>query len=238
MAHPLPSARRGPVPPFFNRQGIVTKEEVEELKRQKLLLLEERKQLRTKIARMELQNKRGGVPSSRNRQLEVQLQRQQRALETLLAEQQEQLDELRASDRATLALELQEDTKVLLQERLRLEDLQVAQAAELEATQRALDELLESDGPEVLAKQKEKMQQLTDKIAVYRNANAKLHAKIRSLNQHKAAANEGEVAQRAEELQAQIRKVRDAIARLEQKYERADIEHAEFMARLRDAPLE
>jgi chromosome segregation ATPase len=237
MANFLPS-RRGFPYPSFNRQGIVTKEEIEELKRQKHSLLDERKQLRTKVARMEVQNKRGGNPTSRNKQLETQLQKQQRGLEQLLAEQQKHLETLRGSDRATLCLELQEEAKILLQEQLRLDDVRIAQESELELTQRNLDDLLESDGPEVLVQQKEKIQQLQEKIQVYKHANRKLHAKIRFLNQQKAAANQSEISQRAEELEQQIQKVRDALLKLEQKYEQADIEHGEFMQRLREAPLD
>jgi chromosome segregation ATPase len=232
------SARRGPAPPPFNRQSTVTKEEIDELKRQKLVLLEERKQLRTRIARIEVQNKRGGAPCSRNKQLEAQLRKQQTALEQLLEDQHQQLEDLRGSDRATLCLELQEEAKILLQEQFRLDDVRIAQEAELELTQRNLDDLLESDGPEMLAQQKEKMVKLQEKIGVYRHANSKLRAKIKSLNQQKASANQSEVAQRAEELEEQIKKVREAIGKLEKKYEQSDAEHAEFMQKLREAPLD
>jgi chromosome segregation ATPase len=187
---------------------------------------------------MELQNKRGGIPSSRNKQLETQLQKQQRALEQLLADQHQQLDDLRGSDRATLCLELQEEAKILLQEQFRLDDVRIAQESELELTQRNLDDLLASDGPEALVKQKEKIQRLQEKIGVYHHANSKLRAKIRLLNQTKVSANQNEITKRVQELEEQIQKVRDAIVKLEQKYEQSDMEHAEFMQKLRESPLD
>lgn len=232
-----PYVRQGPVP-SFNRQKPVTKEEIEELKRQKLLLLEEKKQLKTRIARMQVQNRRGGKPVTTNKQLHEQLEKEHTTLEKLIDKQQQKVAELTLSDNAALCLELQEECKVILQERMRLQDEQLRQQILLNESQEELDALVAAEGPEMLEKQNERMAQLEAKLARYHHANKKLKAKIQSIRSERAYtqdANNEEVERRAEELRKQIQEVQKATAKNEEKYQQSEQNHEALMTRLKNA---
>lgn len=243
MSRPLsarqagPYVRQGPVP-SFNRQKPVTKEEIEDLKRQKLLLLEEKKQLKTRIARMQVQNRRGGKPVTTNKQLHDQLEKEYTTLEKMIDKQQRKVAELTLSDSAALCLELQEECKIILQERMRLQDEQLNQQMLLNESQQELDELVASEGPEMLEKQNERIMQLEAKLARYHHANKKLKAKIQSIRSERAyteEANNEEVEKRAEELRKQIQEIRSAIAKNEEKYQESEANHEALMNRLKAA---
>jgi hypothetical protein len=84
--------RRGPIPPF-DRSRPVTREEIQELKRQKLLLIDEKGRLLARTSRVAVQNKRGGRPYAHNEQLYDQCERQHRGLCRLVEEQKQEIAE-------------------------------------------------------------------------------------------------------------------------------------------------
>lgn len=220
------------------RRAPVTKEEIDELKRQKLTLEEERRLLKTKIARMEVQTKRGDRPLTTNKQLWDQLNREYNALEKIIEDQHRQVAELNLSDRAALCLELKEECKIVLQERLRLQDVQLNQQLALNDSKKELDELLATDGPDVIPGQIERIKKLEAKLRKYHHANKKLKAKVRSLREaraYTADTNTEEVERRAEQIRRQIRDVEEATKRNNEKYEQSRERHEALVKKLRAA---
>ena len=242
-ARPLSSHRSRPFmrqisAPSAARKAPVTKEELDDLKRQKLALLEEKKLLKTKIARMEVQTKRGDRPLTTNKQLWDQLNREYNALEKIIEDQHRQVAELNLSDRAALCLELKEECKIVLQERLRLQDVQLNQQLALNDSKRELDELLENDGPDVIPEQNERIRKLEAKLHKYHHANKKLKAKVRSLREaraYSADTNNEEVQRRSEQIKRQIRDVEEATRKNNEKYEQSRERHEALVKKLRAA---
>jgi DNA repair exonuclease SbcCD ATPase subunit len=218
-----------------NTTVVVTPEEVEQLKVKKHQLTEEIKIIRSKIARTQVQTKRGGKPTTTNRQLYLQLARERQALENLIQDQMNQLAELRLSDNAAVCYELQEESKLLHQEKLRLKDEEELQKQCLEDSQRELDALLASDGPDVLTEQQRKMADLEARIAKFRHANIKLKAKLRQLEGDMEFTRESEkeeIAQAVDALKRQIAEVKNATVQNRQKFRENEKAHTEFVTSL------
>lgn len=215
----------------------VTKEVIDTLKRQKMELIEERKLLKTKIARMEVQNKRVQKPQRPvKKEFLDHLEKEFQTLEQLIANQHRQIRELKESDDAALCQELQIDTKILYQERLRLQDFQIEQYSALQDSRQELDELLATDGPEVLRKQNHKIIQLKEKLHKYKHANKKLKAKINTLQQAKSSNtdNDEEIERRKQQLLKQIQEVKDATDENYKKLDKSRQDHEEMMKMIRE----
>jgi chromosome segregation ATPase len=225
------SARRERFP---NRQPV-TKEEIEALKRRKLQLLEEKKLLKAKVARMEVQNKRGNRPTSVSKQLYNELTKEYKTLEKLIDGQHKKIADLALSDSAALCRELQEETKVILEERLRLEDVLATQEAALRQSERELTDLFKRDGPGALAAQRDEISKLEVKLTKYLRANKVLERKIREANQSRNSMMSGddEIERRAEQLRKQIRDVKRATEENEKKFQQSQEDHAKMLAKLR-----
>jgi hypothetical protein len=114
MAHtllphrPAVYVRQGPAPPF-SRSKPVTRDDIQDLKRLRLCLLDEKRQLLTRIARAEVQNRRSAAHSRSiegqegprgNERLYRELDREHQALHHLILKQKRQIARLSASDDA------------------------------------------------------------------------------------------------------------------------------------------
>ena len=223
------------------RSARVTKEDVNDLKIEKQQLIEERTQLKAKIVRLETQSKRSTRSGTSNQNLLTQLDKEYKSVEHLIMQQRAQINELLRSDNAAERQELQEEAKIIYQERLRLHDLQCQQQIELSEAKKELDELLSTNGPAVYEKQANKIKLLEDKLKKYEHANAKLAAKIKKLKQEKKIQEEtqsGQIGMRAEQLRAQIKEVEDKTAEIEEKIRTSKENHEEAMRRIRQSILD
>jgi hypothetical protein len=213
----------------------VTKEDIIELKQERQKLLEERTQLKTKIARLEVQSKRSTRTANTNPQLLNQLDREYLSVEHMIIQQRAQINELLMSDSAAQRQELQEEAKIIYQERIRLQDLQVQQQIALNDAKRELAELLETDGPAVYERQAHKIEALEAKLKRYEHANDKLAAKVKSLKTKKALEEEaatGAIGNRAAQLRAQIREAERATEEIEEKITQSVEKHKNVMKQL------
>jgi chromosome segregation ATPase len=213
----------------------VTKEDIIELKQERQKLLEERTQLKTKIARLEVQSKRSARTANTNPQLLNQLDREYLSVEHMIIQQRAQINELLMSDSAAQRQELQEEAKIIYQERIRLQDLQVQQQIALTDAKRELAELLETDGPAVYERQARKIEALEAKLRRYEHANDKLAAKVKSLKAKKALEEEsatGAIGNRATQLRSQIRETESATEEVEEKITQSVEKHKNVMKQL------
>ncbi|EAY21157.1 hypothetical protein TVAG_283270 [Trichomonas vaginalis G3] len=223
------------------KSAHVTKEDVNDLKIEKQRLIDERTQLKAKIVRLETQSKRSTRTGTSNQNLLTQLDREYKSVEHLIKQQNAQINELLRSDNAAERQELQEEAKIIYQERLRLHDLQCQQQLDLNQAKRELDELLSTNGPAVYEKQANKIQMLEEKLKKYENANAKLAAKIKKLKQEKKIQEEtqsGQVGMRAEQLRAQIKEVEQKTDEIEQKIRDSKEKHEKIMKEIRQSIID
>jgi tRNA U34 5-carboxymethylaminomethyl modifying enzyme MnmG/GidA len=153
----------------------------------------------------------------------------------MIESQHRTIAEMNLTDTAALYRELQEESKIIFQEQKRLEEACFNQEIALEDSDEALAALLQSDGPEALARQTEQIAALEAKYAKYVRANRRLKHKVQRMQTGKMREdlNSDEIQQRADELERQIAEVEAATARNREKYEQSQREHEEVVARLR-----
>ena len=230
----LIDSHQDPVAPK-SRQRPVTKEDIMELKLERQKLIEERTQLKTKIARLEVQSKRSARTATANPQLLTQLDREYKTVEHMIMQQRAQINELLMSDNAAQRQELQEEAKIIYQERVRLQDLQLQQQITLNDAKRELTELLATDGPAVYERQQKRIEALEAKLKKYEHANKKLAAKVKSLKAKKALEEEsasGAIGSRAAQIRAQIRDAERATEEIEDKIAKSVEKHKQVMKSL------
>jgi chromosome segregation ATPase len=217
------------------KQRPITKEDIVALKQERQKLLDERTQLKTKIARLEVQSKRSARTANTNPQLLNQLDREYMSVEHMIMQQRAQINELLMSDNAAQRQELQEEAKIIYQERMRLQELQVQQQIALNDAKRELAELMESDGPAVYERQAQRIEALEEKLKKYEHANSKLAAKVKSLKAKKALEEEsaaGAIGGRTAQLRAQIREAEKATEEIEAKITQSVEKHKQVMKAL------
>jgi hypothetical protein len=218
-----------------SRARPVTKEDIIELKLERQKLIEERTQLKTKIARLEVQSKRSARTANTNPQLLNQLDREYLSVEHMIMQQRAQINELLMSDSAAQRQELQEEAKIIYQERVRLQELQLQQQITLNDAKRELEDLLASDGPEVYERQAQRIEALEAKLKKYEHANSKLASKVKTLKAKKALEEEsaaGAIGNRAAQIRAQIREAERATEEIEDKIAQSVEKHKEVMKSL------
>lgn len=223
------------------RTNKITKDDINDLKIERQKLLDERQQLKTKIVRLEAQSKRSAKNGSANQNLLTQLDREYKNVEHLIAQQRAQINELLRSDSAAERQELQEEAKIIYQERLRLHELQVQQQIDLNQAKQELDDLLASDGPVVYERQARKISELEEKLRKYEKANKKLSDKIQKLKQEKKLQEEsqnGAIGSRAAQLKSQIKEVEQKTEEIEQKIRESKEKHEIVMKQIRQSLLE
>jgi hypothetical protein len=159
-------------------------------------------------------------------------------LDHLISEQKRQIASLYLSDDAALYRELEEDAKIVFQERLRLEDYQAECRRTLAQVQRDLEQLIEADGPGALVRQNETVRALQEKLARYMNANRKLKRRLQRLSAERSSTtgtDNQDIERRAQDLQRQIADVKAATARKREELENEKRKHEELIARMREA---
>ena len=224
-----------------SRQRPITKDDINELKIERQKLLDERTQLKTKIARLEVQSKRSARTANANPQLLTQLDREYKTVEHMIMQQRAHINELLMSDNAAQRQELQEEAKIIYQERVRLQDLQLQQQITLNEAKKELTELLASDGPAVFERQAKRIEALEEKLRKYEHANKKLAAKVKTLKAKKALEEEsaqGAIGSRAAQIRAQIREAEKATEEIEDKIAQSIEKHKQVMKSLQISLLQ
>ncbi|OHT03097.1 hypothetical protein TRFO_29563 [Tritrichomonas foetus] len=219
--------------PAINRKQIVTKEEIMVLKSRRNELSEEKKLLKTKIARLQVQTKKIGklphvIPN--NTSLLEQLQKEYNILENLISSQTQKIRDIKISDNACYISELKEEAIVVHNERLRLQDIQIQMTCEVNKSQEELEDLIRNNSYDVIEKQREKMKKYEEKLAKYKKVNKRLAKKVKVIrreNAQRANLEDAQLEHRKQEILLKIREVRRATKNYEKKLENSKIEHAE-----------
>ena len=225
----------------ITQKRVITKEDINELKIEKQKLIDERTQLKAKIARLEIQSKRPARIANVNPQLLTQLDREYKAIENQVQRQRSQLNSLLSSDSAAQRQELQEESKILYQERIRLQELQLQQQITLNEAKNELKRLMASDGPEVLEKQEKKIKMLEEKLRKYKHANHKLASKVKNMKTQRELQEETQTISyenRVAKLRAQIRRVEKATEEVEDKIADSIEKHQNVMNSLKISLLQ
>lgn len=220
----------------YNQSVESIKADIQRLKQQKSELIEEKKQLKVKLARMEQKRKRGNQITTMNNSVFQKLEQEQSILEDMIEEQKKQILALTMSDEAAQRQELQEESKILYLEQLRLFKEREKQQKQYEQSQNDFDELLEKDGPNILDQQEEKIQKLQDKLFKYEKANKKLENKLNQIKAENEAIDleyQEAVQKKVETLQRQINEAREIANQNRAKIEKAKKDHEKLMQSLR-----
>ena len=144
-----------------------------------------------------------------------------------------QINELLISDAAAQRQELQEEAKIIYQERIRLENLQLDQQMALNTAKRELEDLISSDGPTKYNEQAQKIVELEEKLRKYEHANKKLAEKVKRLKVSRAQDQEaGTGGSRASQIRKQIRETEAATQEIERKIQESTEKHKEIMKSL------
>lgn len=215
--------------------GQTSVSEVEKLKKQKLELLEERKRLKERIARIDEESQRP-IRASVNPRLIFQLDQEYKVLQESVGSKKQELQDLRMSDEIVLRQELQEEIKALYLERVRLQGFQIEQQQELNKIRAEYEDLVNEESPEVIDKQERKLDSYKEKLEKYKKANHKLAAKIKSMRANKAFdSDEGrqKIEQRANEIKLEIEKIQQETEAVKTEIEEAKQDHRLKMRDLR-----
>lgn len=226
-----------PVP--LNRQQPVSKEELDQLKERKNELLDEKKLLKSRIARLQVQTKRAknGKPISTTTNLTEQLQKEYKSLKAMIKSQKNEIYNLVRCDMSAVSFELQEEAKIVFLERNRLQEIQLQQQIELNNSQKELEDLVSTDGPEIYKKQQKKISHYDNIIKRYKEVNSRYTKKIKAMRSERAmkeTADQEEIRQRSEELERQISEAKEARKAYEEKLKKSQDEHEVIMQQLRE----
>lgn len=213
----------------------ITTDDIVNLKREKQNLIQERTLLKAKLARFADIN-RHPKAAGRNQQIANSLERQVRTLEQLTASKRAEIAQLIYSDRAAVITELQEESKMLHLELMRLKKTKQETEAELRRVTAELDEACQKYSPEVLNKQQRTIKNLERDIADQQKRNEKLKQKIEQMEKEKEENNyddvNSKIQKQIDDLKAKIRDEQNSIAQLDQQMKQMSEDHAKEMQEL------
>jgi chromosome segregation ATPase len=171
--------------------------------------------------------------SGTTRHLGARLDQECQALEERIEQYRSDLDELARSDIAVYRAELEQEARILHQERLRLQDLQIELQIALTDAKAELTALLDRDGRAEFDYQARKIEEFREKLRKYETANEKLGEKLQSAR----AKRSPELTPEGRALKEQIAEVERGIKRIDDRIEAAKVRHQEAMNALRQ-PIE
>ncbi|OHT09947.1 hypothetical protein TRFO_21040 [Tritrichomonas foetus] len=213
----------------------ITTDDIVNLKREKQNLLQERTLLKAKLARFADIN-RHPKAAGRNQQIANSLERQVRTLEQLTASKRAEIAQLIYSDRAAVITELQEESKMLHLELMRLKKTKQETEAELRKVSAELEEACQKYSPAVLTKQQKTIKQLEREISAQQARNEKLKQKIEVMQKDQEANNyddeNAKIQKQIDDLKAKIKEEQQAIAQLDKQMAQMSDEHANEMQEL------
>jgi uncharacterized sporulation protein YeaH/YhbH (DUF444 family) len=218
-----------------NSRESLTTEDIINLKREKQNLIRERTLLKAKLARYATSN-RHPKPPGRNGQIANSLEQEVHKLEQLTAGRRAEIAELIYSDRAAVVTELQEESKMLHLEALRLQTTKQDTENELRRLSAELQEVAQRYSPAVLARQHGQIKTLEKEIATQRAKNATIKEKVARLKavqeSEETVEESARTRQKIDDLKAQIRKEQQEIAALDRQMQQMRDEHANEMQQL------
>jgi len=180
--------------------------EVAALRRHKLELQEEKKRLKARISRIDVESRRN-IRAVVNPGMITRLDREYASLRDELEQNKRELEDLRMSDSAALRAELQEEIKVVYLERVRLQEVQAAQEQELEAVRGEYEALQGEEGPAARERRARRLEGYRGKLEKYKHANRKIVARIKTMRANRAFDNDKgreQIRVRADELRREI----------------------------------
>jgi hypothetical protein len=219
----------GSAAPERRRASDAHSDDIQSLRKEKLQLLEVRRDLRQRLAQAELESHPYGMVTSR---LARQLNGEYEELQQLVGRQRRQLEAMRTWESAAVRAELQEEIKVVYVELVRLRQLDEMQQGALLRLDLRYRELVDGDSPEIIARQEQKIQRYFAKLAKYQDANLRLASAARIAKANRAfdtPEGQREVRQRAETLLAAIDRVCAEIEDIERQMHEANTEHQTAM---------
>ena len=213
----------------------ITTDDIVNLKREKQNLLQERTLLKAKLARFSDLN-RHPKDAGRNQQIANSLERQVRTLEQLTASKRAEIAQLIYSDRAAVITELQEESKMLHLELMRLKKTKQETEQELREVSSELEEACKKYSPSVLSRQQKKIKQLEREISNQQARNEKLQVKIENMEkeqqENKYDDVNAKIQRQIDEIKSQIRYEQQAISELDKQMSQMSEEHATEMQEL------
>jgi hypothetical protein len=218
-----------------NARESLTTDDIVNLKREKQNLIQERSLLKARLARYANFN-RHPKPPGRNQQIANSLEQQVRTLEQLTAAKRAEIAQLIYSDRAAVISELQEESKMLHLEIMRLKKTKQEAEASLREVSTELKDAQEKYSPTVLSRQDKIIKQLEKEIAAQRGRNELIKEKVAQMRAEQAGMQHQEenskVHQQIDSLKAQIRQEQQEIAALDQQMAQMKADHAAELQRL------
>jgi chromosome segregation ATPase len=217
-----------------SRESLTT-DDILNLKREKQNLIRERTLLKAKLVRYGSFS-RHPKPAGRNRQIANSLEREVQNLEQLTAAKRAEIAQLIYSDRAALITELQEESKMLHLELMRLQKTKQETENELRVLSAQLDEDSQKYSPAVLARQDAQIRALEREVAAQRTKNNAITERIAAMKceqeSDQSIREAARTQQKIEQLKAQIRKEQQEIAAIDKQMEQMNVEHAAEMQQL------
>ena len=194
--------------------------------------------LKAKLTRFNEINKKGGSTKGKSQQVTNSLEKQARTIEQLTKAKRAEIAQLVYSDRAAVITELQEESKMLHCEILRLRKTKQETDDELKRVSNELEDTCAKYSPEVLNRQQKTIRTLQKGIAAQQQRNDKLRQKIEQMK--KEQENEEEDEENAEmqkqinDLKKKIRQERQNIQKLDEEIARINEEHDNEMQELQN----
>ena len=214
----------------------ITREDIDRLKVEKTQLLDEVSTLKARIARLEMQTRRTKRTSNENARFLTHIDFEYRSIEHLLIQQRAEMNELLMSDKAAQTHELKESLKLIYEEQERLKDIQLEKQMEINDAKNEWEEILRTDGPDVYDQQSLILNELNDKLAKFKKANAKLDhkvAKMRSNREIETSFMEDIAPKKqGDKLRILIREEEKAVKAIEEKIQLSIQQHAQIMKQL------
>lgn len=224
--------------PLKAKNRPITNEDIHDLKIERQKLIDERTQLKSKIARLEVQSKKSAKTSNVNPALISQLDHEYKTVEHLIMQQRAQINELNMSDNAAQRQELQEEAKIIYMEKIRLSNQINQEEIALDDLRQQLDYLEHSDGSEVFNRQQKRIEQLETKFKKYSKENERLSARVKTLRTRKQLEEEaasGNVGNMANQLRAQIKEIEKATDEVDEKIKNSIEKHKQVMQNLKQS---
>lgn len=215
-----------------NSREPITIDEIINLKREKQNLTQERYLLKAKLARFTDVSRRQDSkqivdPTKRNKQIADSLEKQVRTLENLTAAKRAEINDLIYSDRAAQVTELQEESKMLHLESLRLKKEKLDTEAEIRQLTAELEATCERYSPQVLKKQERAIRIVEKEIKQQKEENEKIKKKI---EEAKKQQEEQKLEEKHEELKKQINELRQKIRNEQDEIKKLDNQMSELQA--------
>jgi hypothetical protein len=218
-----------------NSRESLTTDDIINLKREKQNLIQERSLLKARLARYANFN-RHPKPPGRNQQIANSLEQQVHTLEQLTAAKRAEIAQLIYSDRAAVISELQEESKMLHLELMRLRKEKQESEVTLKEVTAQLKDACEKYSPAVLSRQDKTIKTLEREIAAQRARNDGIKDKVAVMKaeQENTAYQEqnSRVHKQIDSLRAQIKQEQQEIAALDEQMAQMKADHAAEMQRL------